>query len=559
MRLSGCAFAAFGSLTACGSSNAPVPESHLLLARESVISPCDATDLTDTTCLPPEPKIPSGCFTVAAPRTVTPTAAGGTNTLVAEGELDYLDKLDNPLIATWFARGYECVELTTGDNGANAFLIGKLRLTSNQTLVIDKGVTVYASRNPLSYGPGCVVTDQRSAVTDTSATGDTSFDCGAVIMATGDHVAIMGEGTIDGQGGEPLIGVSPPTNDINTVANPTIPPNSFSWWNISDFQRHDTGAMGDGPGSAPNPALVRVDNATNFVLYKVHLYNSPFFHVELNSDRFLVWGVDIRTPYGATSSAGQKLSNYVARNTDGIDPGAASGVTQNGYIVGTTISTGDDEIALKGDATGSPNNMVATGGANNIVIAHNHFGAGHGMSLGSSTILGITNVHVYDLTIDGDVPIDPVTSGSDLNGLRIKSYAGNGGFVRNIVFEDVCTRDEAYPIQITASYTANPVVFPLGVPPDFQNITVRNFHQINVNGPQHPTVVTVNVEGDTAHQATVTFDNVWVEPSTGSKGGPVLTVASTATLTGTMNTGVPPAGSDSCSGKTWWPTAPTIP
>jgi polygalacturonase len=392
--------------------------------------------------------------------------------------------------------------------------------------------------------------DQRSAVTDTSAIGDFYFDCGGVIMATGDHVAIMGEGTIDGQAGEPLIGVSPPTNNIDTAANPTIPPGSFSWWNVSDFQRHDTGAMGSGPGSAPNPALVRVDNATNFVLYKLHLYNSPFFHVELNSDRFVVWGVDIRSPYGNTSSAGQMLSNHIARNADGIDPGAGHGVTQNGYIVGTTISTGDDMIALKGNDVG---------GANNIVIAHNHFGTGHGMSLGSGTIQGITNVHVYDLTIDGDVPVDPLTSGSDLNGLRIKSYAGAGGWVRNVLFEDVCTRDEAFPIDISASYTANPIVYPLGVPPDFQNITVKKFHQMDVNGPQHATQVTVNVEGDTTHTATVTFDNVWVEPSHGKKGGPTLSVASTATLTGTMNTGTPPAGSDSCTGKTWWPTAPTIP
>ncbi len=550
MRLLGRAFVASAWLTGCGSSNAPVPESDLMRARDSVIAPCDSSDLTDTTCLPPEPKIPSGCFTVAAPRTVTPTVEGGTNTFVPEGELDYLDGLDNGLIMPWFAQGYECVELTIGPNGANAFLIGQLKLTSFQTLVIDKGVTVYASRNPLSYGAGCLVMDQRSAVTDTSAIGDMFFDCGAVIMASGDHVAIMGEGTIDGQGGEPLIGVAPPTNNIDTAANPPVPPGSFSWWNVSDFQRHDTGAMGSGPGSAPNPALVRVDNATNFVLYKVHLYNSPFFHVELNSDRFLVWGVDIRTPYGKTSSAGQMLSNYIARNTDGIDPGAGTGVTQNGYIVGTTISTGDDMIALKGSALG---------GANNIVIAHNHFGTGHGMSLGSNTIQGITNVHVYDLTMDGDVPIDPLTSGSDINGLRIKSYAGAGGWVRNVVFEDVCTRDEAFPIDISASYTANPIVFPLGVPPDFENITVRNFHQIDVNGPQHPAQVTVDVEGDTAHTATVTFDNVWVEPSHGKKGGPVLTVASTATLTGTMNTGTPPADSDPCTGKTWWPMPPTIP
>src|SRR5579883_1163855 len=278
MRLLGRAFVASAWLTGCGSSNAPVPESDLMRARDSVIAPCDSSDLTDTTCLPPEPKIPSGCFTVAAPRTVTPTVEGGTNTFVPEGELDYLDGLDNGLIAPWFAQGYECVELTLGPNGANAFLIGQLKLTSFQTLVIDKGVTVYASRNPLSYGAGCLVMDQRSAVTDTSAIGDMFFDCGAVIMASGDHVAIMGEGTIDGQGGEPLIGVAPPTNNIDTAANPPVPPGSFSWWNVSDFQRHDTGAMGSGPGSAPNPALVRVDNATNFVLYKVHLYNSPFFH-----------------------------------------------------------------------------------------------------------------------------------------------------------------------------------------------------------------------------------------------------------------------------------------
>jgi hypothetical protein len=125
----------------------------------------------------------------------------------------------------------------------------------------------------------------------------------------------------------------------------------------------------------------------------------------------------------------------------------------------------------------------------------------------------------------------------------------------------VCTRDEVYPIGITANYTSNPIVDPAGVPPDFENITVQDFHQMNVNGPQHPDPITVNVEGDTTHQATVTFSNVWVEASTGKKAGPpVLTVASTATLTGTMNAGAPPAGTyDACAGKTWWPAAPTIP
>jgi polygalacturonase len=441
------------------------------------------------------------------------------------------------------------VELTTGSGGANAFLVGPISLTSNQTLVIDQGVTVYASRNPKSYGTNCVVIDPSGAVSDTSVAADAMYDCGAVILATGDHVSVMGQGTIDGQGGEPLIGVSPPTNDIDTVANPTVPAGSFSWWNVSDFERHDSRAMGSGPGSAPNPALVRVSNATNFVLFGLNLYNSAFFHIQLNSDKFVVWANNLNTPTNKTSSAGQALSNFVARNTDGIDPGAASGVTQNGYIVGNRVSVGDDMVAIKGNAQG---------GANNLVIAHNHFGTGHGMSLGSATMKGITNVHVYDMTIDGDVPVDTNTGSSDLNGLRIKSYTGAGGFVHNILFENVCTRDEVFPIDITASYTANPIVDPAGVPPDFQNITVTNFHQVNVNGPQHATQVQVLVEGDSTHQATVAFNNVYVETSTGKKGGPVLTVKSTATLTGTMNIGVPPSN-DPCTGATWWPAAPTVP
>jgi polygalacturonase len=464
------------------------------------------------------------------------------------------------MIAAGFA-GNACVELTEGTGGANAFLIGRLSLAAGQTLVIDTGVTVYASRNPKSYGTSCVLIDPTGAVTDTSVAADAQYGCGGVIVATGDHVAVMGGGVIDGQGGEPLIGVSPPTV-TNLDGKSGDPPCSysaseFSWWNVSDCQRHDSRTPSNsanpygGPGSAPNPALVQVNNGSNFLLYGVHLYNSPFFHVQLNSDKFVVWGIDIHTPYGTTSSAGQALSNYVARNTDGIDPGAATGITQDGYIVGTTVSTGDDMVAIKGNSQG---------GANNIVIAHNHFGTGHGMSLGSGTIQGITNVHVYDLTIDGDVPLDPNTGGSDINGLRVKSYTGAGGWIQNILFEDVCTRDEVYPIYITANYTSNPIVDPNGVPPNFQNITVKDFHQQNVDGPQHADEVTVYVEGDAQHQATVTFDNVWVETSTGKKGGPVLTVEPTATLAGTMNVGPPPAGTyDSCTGKTWWPAAPTIP
>jgi polygalacturonase len=500
---------------------------------------------------------------------VTPTVAGGKNTLVPETTTT---TLDNALIAAGFASNL-CVELTTGTGGANAFLIGALTLTAGQALIIDAGVTVYASRNPKAYGSACVVVDPSGAVTDTSVAADAQYNCGGVITATGNHVSIMGSGVIDGQGGEPLVGVTPPTvTDLDGKSGDpacSYTASNFSWWNVSDCQRHDkrtivadcttalcTANPYGGPGSAPNPALIQVNNAQNFVLSGVHLYNSAFFHVQLNSDAFVVWGIDIHTPFGGTSSAGETLTNYVARNTDGIDPGAATGITQNGYIVGTTVSTGDDMVAIKGDGLG---------GANNIVVAHNHFGTGHGMSLGSSTMTGITNVHVYDLTVDGDVPIDSNTGSTDINGLRIKSYPGNGGFVKNILMEDVCTRDEVYPIGVTASYTANPLLSdPTLTPPNFTGITFADFHQINGSGLQHAHEIDVTLEGDSTHQALIAFNNVWVDSATGKDGGPVLTVDATATLTGTLSTGpttgVLPTGTyDACSGKTWWPAAPTVP
>jgi len=67
------------------------------------------------------------------------------------------------------------------------------------------------------------------------------------------------------------------------------------------------------------------------------------------------------------------LTPSFARNTDGVDPGEGS-VAQCGVIACSTISTGDDQIAIKGG------HLVSE-----LVVAHNHFGTGHGMSIGSET------------------------------------------------------------------------------------------------------------------------------------------------------------------------------
>ena len=57
-------------------------------------------------------------------------------------------------------------------------------------------------------------------------------------------------------------------------------------------------------------------------------------------------------------------------------------------------------------------------GVHDLTIAHNRFGARHGMSIGSELTGGVKDVEIYDLSIDGTNT--DLTAGSS-NGIRIKS------------------------------------------------------------------------------------------------------------------------------------------
>jgi len=89
------------------------------------------------------------------------------------------------------------------------------------------------------------------------------------------------------------------------------------------------------------------------------------------------------------------------------------------------VSTGDDDIVLKGSANPSPAGSGLPGVDGNrdvrsdrkwgIMIAHNHIYWGHGISIGSETNAGVTNVHAYDNSFDNSE-----------EGLRIKSDYARG-------------------------------------------------------------------------------------------------------------------------------------
>jgi hypothetical protein len=418
--------------------------------------------------LPPEPALPTDIC----------------QTLVADKSFPDEDRLDTDRIqAALSACAGRAVRLVS-DGANNAFVTSHLAVDS-VTLWVDAGTTLYASRNPNLY--------QKTGNCGVIGIND-SGACSDFITVSGTSPGIVGDGIIDGQGGEPLVG------------------HPYSWWELS-------GALREIDGSIGNPTLINLSaGTTGFLLYRITLHNSPKFHVKLTAapadgicDRpgkgFIVWGVTLLTPSRWYNSQRLLLSPAFARNTDGIDPGA-NNIAFCGVMACNTISTGDDHIAIKGGHWVS-----------DVIIAHNHFGTGHGMSIGSETYgtytspdgvlhRGVENIQVYDLTVDADSRwVGPDARPADFNGIRVKSDSSRGGLVNNVSFRDVCMRDMDNAILVSTAY--NPL-FAGKLYPQFTNLTFQNIHHVTCMSLSQP-VVTLEGFSDALPAGPITLDNVIID------------------------------------------------
>ncbi len=322
-----------------------------------------------------EPHIPAPCITLTA----RITAVHGVIPSQDERSLDTA-RIQNAIDRCTAGKAV----VLRNDGAKNVFLIGPIHLRSNVTLVVAAHTALVASRDPRLYdiAPGsCGILARRG------------HGCKPLIAAIGvDHSGIMGAGSIDGRGGDTILG------------------EKWTWWQLA----HAAKVLDQSQTTFPLIAIVR---AHNFTMYGITLRNSPRNHIAIGrSDGFTAWGVKIMTP-------------GTARNTDGIDVGSSRNVT----IAHCFIHAGDDDVAVS-SGRGVP--------SSNISILHNHFYTGHGMSIGSGTSGGVNHMLVEDLTIDGAQ-----------NGIRIKSDPSRGGFVHDITYRNVCIRNVANPLMFTPHYT----------------------------------------------------------------------------------------------------------
>lgn len=322
------------------------------------------------------------------------------------------------------------VELSSA-GGNHVFLTGPIHLRPGVTLLVDSGTALYGSRNPRDYDlyPGsCGVVDKRGHGCKPLITADHAPDAG-----------IMGKGVIDGRGGATLLG------------------QKATWWDLAH-----TAKIKDLNQSCPR--MVVVNRSNNFTLYRITLRNSPNFHVLIeHTDGFTAWGVHINTP-------------GTARNTDGIDPGSSTNVT----ITRSYIHDGDDDVAIKAGTAGPASHMT---------ISDDHFYTGHGMSIGSETNGGVSDILVRNLTLDGTT-----------NGIRIKSDLSRGGLVHNITYENVCMRNVRYPLLLTPHYARKTG----DLIPWYRDITLRNIHILTPGRY-------ILVGQDAQHPLGIALDNVWAD------------------------------------------------
>ena len=421
-----------------------------LLVGGGVIASGAAACAQDTRTVT-EPKIPAACVKLQATHVYTgalwdAATEAKEDTAALQAAIDGFAAKCHP---------GQAIELTMGPKGTNAFLSGPIELKEGITLLVDKGVTLVASRNPADYdvrGPG------------TCGTIPSKGPCKAFITIRAKNVAIMGGGVIDGRGGAKLLG-----QDI-------------SWWGLA-VKGEPTAALPNGiPYS--DPRLISVSDADGFTMYRITLHDSPNFHVGVSrTNGFTAWGVHLKTPVHAPGPNDPR-----PRNTDGIDPGSSSNVT----IIHSWIDNGDDNVAIKTGTT-------------HMSVIDDHFYSGHGMSIGSET-----NTGVSDLLVDG------VTEDHTTSGVRIKSNATRGGLVENLTYRNMCLRDVPIPIAISPYY--NNQTTEGFVDPGIKGNRIPEYRKITLENITDTTPGDVLIAGyDADHRTQVDLKNVTITGITPDK------------------------------------------
>jgi polygalacturonase len=187
---------------------------------------------------------------------------------------------------------------------------------------------------------------------DTKAWGPAG-SAGACLALAGSSIALLGAGTVDGQGA--------------------------AWWPCAK-------------AGCARPTLVKAQGVAGLLVTGgLTFKDSPNHQLELYASPFEVSHVSILAPPSTGSSS------LISHNTDGIDVHG-----QPAYIHHVHISTGDDHIALH---------------ANDTLVESCTFGTGHGTSIGSlGANTYLRNISIIDSTFEAPTCVARIKADTQSSG-----------------------------------------------------------------------------------------------------------------------------------------------
>lgn len=374
-----------------------------------------------------EPSVPATCATVTS-QLPTPTGrvfddaleSAAPDTARIQAALNACAGTNQAVVLAATPATNTTPTTTTPTN--TAFLSAPLTIGNREYLVIGAGVTLYASRKAADYQASGSVCGSIAA---------SSSGCSAFITVTGVNAGIEGVRTPTGG---PTHSTITPTGTAATTASVTdgnsiqrtidgrgdlpILGTTTSWWDQA------VTAKAEGLKQV-NPRLIQATGADNLTVYDVTLTDAAKEHLYYkNGGGLTVWGLKIDTV-------------DTALNIDGIDFDSSA----YGTVRDSDIQDGDDCVAMQ------TNNATDA----HITFAHNHCSGTHGISIGSETTYGLEEILVDQNTISG---VDANgTESSIAAGLRIKSYAGVGGKVTDVVYRNTTMSSLMFPIDIDPFYS----------------------------------------------------------------------------------------------------------
>ncbi|MDL4840278.1 glycoside hydrolase family 28 protein [Aquibacillus rhizosphaerae] len=293
---------------------------------------------------------------------------------------------------------------------AGTYLTGPIHLESNITLYVDAGATILFTDDFNAYPPVL-----------TRWSGYECFGFSPLIYGKDlKNISIKGDGVIDGQG-ESWWKVN---RDLKQGINyQSIETDEIAELNKELTEPENTNLV-EWDSQFLRPALLQLMNCENVTLDGITLQYSPFWNTHLvYCDNVTVHNVTIRNPSDTP-------------NGDGLDIDSCSSVR----VSDCYFDVGDDCIAVKsgineqGRRIGKPSENITI---TNCTMIHGH----GGVVLGSENSGGIQNVTVSNC----------VFIGTD-RGIRLKTNRARGGYIRNILVNNIFMEDVLCPIAINSFY-----------------------------------------------------------------------------------------------------------